>query len=67
MLHYVCRVKQVNKNYESDLLAQMEHLKSLKVAEKEEERHQHEEGLKSEAAYQRKLKQVSIKDFAFIA
>jgi len=55
---FIFRVKQTNKNYESDLLAQMEHLNSLKMAEKEEEKRQHEEGMKTEAAYQEKLRQV---------
>ena len=61
------RVKLANKNYESDLRAQIEHGRSLKRQALEEEQRQHEEGLKSEAAYQQKLKQVNhVKFFVFI-
>jgi len=52
------RTKMVNKNYESDLLAQINHQQEQKNLVAQEEQLEYEDGLKTEALYQERLKQV---------
>nr|CAB3228135.1 coiled-coil domain-containing protein 11-like [Phallusia mammillata] len=54
----ITRTKMINKQYESDLLCQIEHEHSNKNAKKDEELREYEEGLKTEARYQERLKNV---------
>nr|XP_004226085.1 cilia- and flagella-associated protein 53 [Ciona intestinalis] len=54
----VQRTKMINKNYESDLLAQIDHQKSKKDERKMEELREYNEGLQTEAKYQQRLKNV---------
>ena len=48
----------VNKNYESDLLAQINHQQEQRNLAAQEEQLEYEDGLKTEALYQERLKQV---------
>lgn len=52
------RTKMVNKNYESDLLAQISHQQDQRNLAAQEEQLEYEDGLKTEALYQERLKQV---------
>merc|ERR1712025_642551 len=52
------RTKMVNKNYESDLLAQISHQHDQKNLAAQEQQLEYEDGLKTEALYQERLKQV---------
>uniref|UniRef100_H2Z3E9 Uncharacterized protein n=1 Tax=Ciona savignyi TaxID=51511 RepID=H2Z3E9_CIOSA len=54
----VTRTKKINKDYESDLLCQIDHQKTNKDALKMEELREYNEGLKTEAEYQQRLKNV---------
>ncbi|XP_076801276.1 cilia- and flagella-associated protein 53-like isoform X1 [Clavelina lepadiformis] len=54
----IARTKAINKNYESDLMAQIEHQRGIKDAHIQEDLRQYEEGLRTEAEYQEKLKAV---------
>lgn len=58
----------INKQYESDLLSQIEHSQTNRNAQKDEELREYEEGLKTEARYQDRLKNVGIdQDLVFLA
>ena len=54
------RTKATNKQYQSDLLAQLEHQQETKMSKKKEELREYKEGLQTEAEYQAKLKEASV-------
>ncbi|XP_039257804.1 cilia- and flagella-associated protein 53-like [Styela clava] len=54
----VARTKAINKKYESDLLGQIGHQKELREQKFDEELREYQDSLKTEAAYQARLKKV---------
>jgi hypothetical protein len=54
----ILRTKAINKNYESDLLSQIGHQQSQRDIAAQEQQREYEDGLKTEALYQERLKQV---------